>query len=375
MISRQELRELAAHKFPGALCTTLYLTVDPAENPNEAWLRHYKSLLKTSNSLNSPDLRSAAQDNLKRIESFLADRPEGTRRAMAILSCASDDFWWVYHSMVPIRNELVIRDSPYLTPLVQQIDIYQRYLIVIVGGNEARLFITGMGLIEPVFHVERPEVHFTGSRSDTWSDLGKMRAGRKREIALMQMLKGAAAAMEDILESEQIKRVLLGGPDTARARFREVLPHHFASHVSGEFLVNVDAGETEILARATPVMKDVERSFERLAMEELFHRLGQSGGGGVLGLSDVLTALQQGNVRKLYVLIGSSGEGMSCQRCGALVPTRSANCPYCEGTLAAIGDIHDLAVRSAIEQGARVDMLEQAPGLEKGGGIAALLRY
>lgn len=375
MISRQELKELASYILTDAYFVTLYLNVDPTHNPKDEWRTQYKNLMKTEIAKLPPADRRLVSDDFNRLERYITDLKGETKRGLAIITCASHGFWWVYHSQVPFDNILVIKHDPFIKPLMQQIDIYQRYLIVIVSGNEARLYIAGMGRIEPVFYVERPAVKYNRSKDGGWGDMGAIRAERKRDASMKMMIRGAAAAMEDIMENERIKRVLLGGSVTARARFRDTLPPHFAERLVGEFPVKSNPGEKEILERAIPEMKKIELNFERKAIEELFDKVGLEGGGSVLGLSDTLTALQQGNVRKLFVMSNMIAPGKICEVCSALTPPRDRPCPYCNGKMIDIPYIFDHAISRAIEQGARVDMLQDAPELVRVGGIGALLRY
>ncbi|MFN3821237.1 MAG: hypothetical protein ACK4OO_02795, partial [bacterium] len=186
---------------------------------------------------------------------------------------------------------------------------------------------------------------------------------------------GAAGAVERVVESENIKRILLAGSDRSKALLRESLAPWARERVVGEFPLPSRATTKEILERATPIMKEVEERFEQWAVKEMFDRIGESDGGSILGLSDVLSMLQQGNIRKLYVLSQYRDRGMVCRNCGALTPLRDRPCPYCGGDMEEVPYIVDWAIQKALEQGARVDMLDNSPELEKAGGIGAILRY
>lgn len=374
MISRQELKKLASHTLTDAYFVSLYLNVDPKNNPKDDWLLHFKNLSKTTPANLPAAERQQVNPDIERIEKYLYDRPSETKRGLALISCAARNFWWVYHSMVTFRNDMVIKREPYIKPLMQQIDLYQRYLIVVISGEQVRLFIAGMGMMEPVFYVTRPEVSFDRTRDGNTGDMGELRAQRKKETSERMMFKGAAAAIADIVQSEQIKRILLGGSEGARGRFKDVLPTQITVRVAGEFTVAGNAAEKEILARAIPEMRKVEEQFEKRALEELFHKI-SIGGGSVVGLPDVLTALQQGNIRKMYIISNATQPGMVCKRCGALTPPREHSCPYCDGEMQKAPYIFDHIIQKGIDQGVRIDMIENAPELVKAGCIGALLRY
>ncbi len=371
MISRHELKELASNMLQDAYYTSLYLNVDPRDNPKDEWLRHFKNLSREAMAKIPPDEREQVQSDIAKIERFLADRPDGMRRGLAIISCKRHDFWKVYHTALPFNNQLVIEHDPYIKPLAALCDLYQRYLVVVVGATKARLLITSLGEIEEITAIYKPKMPPDPGRDGSSGDMAELRARKAKEKVERLVHKDAVTSVERVLEDEGIKRILIGGTDKGRSRFKDALPPHIQERVVGEFTVDRYASDNEILDRLMPVMKQVEFDFERKALDELFDQSRKS----VFGLSDVLTVLQQGNVHKMFVLSDVTTPGMVCTRCEALTPERDRNCPYCNGPMRRVPYMLDLAVQKAIAQGARVDMLDHAPRLAKAGGIAALLRY
>lgn len=375
MITRLELKELASHTLDDAHFVSLFLNVDPKQVKQDEWQLHFKNLARRALAAMPNGDRPKVAPDLDRLERYLADHPNGLKRGLAVVSCCAKDFWWVYHSALPFMADLVIKRDPYIKPLMQQLDQYQRYLVVVVGAEEARFFVAGMGTIQEVTDIYRPLDVSNATRDGGRGDMGALRAQRRKDNNQRILFKDAAAVMERLLTKEEIKRALLGGTDAARGHFKEVLPEPLRHKVVADFHIDRNAGHKEVLDLCLPMMKDVEFQFERKALAELFNRVGLAVGGSVLGLSDVLAALQQGNVRKIFVMTNLADGGMACDHCGALTPRRDRSCPYCGGKMLDAPFIFDLAIQKAIEQGARVDLLEDAPELVKAGGIAAMLRY
>jgi peptide subunit release factor 1 (eRF1) len=375
MITRQELKALASQKFEDAYFVSLFLNVDPKEKLKDNWHLHFKNLAKNAlTSIPQPDKLEVGRD-IERLEKYLLDRPDGLKRGFTAISCAKKEFWWTYHSAIPFPNELIVHRNPYLKPLMLQFDQYQRYLVVIVGGDEARLFISGMGELESVASVDRPISHTDPTRDGHRGDMGELRAQRHREKEMRVLLKDLATTIDKVKQQEEIKRILLGGTDNARGKLKELLSDWLLDKIVAEFHIEHNASEKEILDRVLPVMKEVEYKFERKALKELFDRIGTGEGGGVLGLSDVLTALQQGNIRKMFVMSHFPLAGMVCAHCHALTPVRERDCPYCNEKLQEAPHIVDLAIQKAIDQGVRIDMIDDSADLIKAGGIGAMLRY
>jgi len=374
MLTRLELKELASHTLDGAHFVTLYLNLDPAQVKRDDILLHFKNLVRAI----PPNEKSHAAKDLEKIERYLADHPEGLKRGLAVISASERNFWWVFHSAVPFRDELVVKSDPYLEPLVMQLDQYQRYLVVVVGGEEARLLIANMGMIVEITDFYRPlsddNPSRDGARDGGWGGMGGLREQRRKEHTQRILYKDVAVAMDGLMKREEIKRVLLGGTDQARGHLKSMLPETLAQKVVGEFHVDRNAGLKELLEKVAPTMKEVEHHFEKKALQELFDKSGKEGG-SVFGLDAVLNALQQGNVRKMYLIADHTEKGMACRSCKALTPIVEGPCPYCGGELFSVPHMFDLAMQKSLDQNARVDIIQHAPELSKAGGIGALLRY
>jgi len=370
MLTRLELKELASGTLDGANFVTLYLNLDPTQVKRDDLQLHFKNLIRT---ISQPDKSLVARD-IEKIERFLADHPEGLKRGLAIISSSARDFWWIYPSALPFHDELVVQSNPYLKPLLTQLDQYQRYLVAVVGGELARLFVAGMGEMFEVTDFYRPTSDGNPSRDGGWGGMGGVREQRRKENTQHILYKDVAHAMDELLKREEIKRVLLGGADHSRGHFKEVLPESLSRKIVGEFHVDRNASVKEMLEKVLPAMKDVEYQFERRALTELFDRQGKDTG-GVVGLPDVLDALQQGKIMKMYVSNDRTAGGMVCGSCAALTPVRDDPCPYCGAEMKSVKYMHDLAVRKALDQGVRVDMIEHSKELAQVGGIGALLRY
>lgn len=375
MLTRQELRELASYMLQDSLYVSLYLDVDSRNKlKKNEWLLHFKNLSRDALGRIKQEDRARIKPDIARIEKFLADNPEGLQRGLAVFSCQAVNFWRVYHTALQFTNQLVIEHDPYIKPLAAMLDLYQRYLVLVVRGSRARVMFADQGQIEEISIVINPRPDPDKDRDGSSGDMGEVRARKQKEQAQKQLYKGVKTVIEKMQAEEGIKRILVGGTGAQRGRFKDAMPDSIKTRIVGEFAVEYNAAPNEILKVCLPIMKDVEYKFERKALDELFNQ-GGGGDGSVIGLSDVLDQLQQGNIRKLFVMQNMVASGRACNNCGALTPERERDCPYCGGSMREVHHMLDLAIQKAIDQGARIDMLEDAPRLVKAGGIGALLRY
>jgi len=374
MLTKQELKELASLQLKERLFVSLYLDVDPKSNPKKDWLRHFKSMTKTALAKLTPNDRKAIQHDIDKIEAYLTDRPSGMKRGLAIICSTQANQWRVYNTAIPFHNELIVDHDPYIKPLAQFVHLYKRYLIAVVDNDKVRLLITALGEINELTTIEKPEIEFDSTRDGMRGDLEEVRLQKHKDKVRRLLAKEATAVLENIIKSEDINQILIGGTDANRGNFKEALSPQHKAMVAGDFALEHDAGPADILLRVLPLLKEIERANDQRAIDELFNRSGSTSG-IVVGLSDVLTALQQGNIHKLYAVAEEKASGMHCAQCGALTPLRESTCPYCGAEMTQVPYMIDLAVQKAIELGAHIGLLDYAPELHKAGGIGAVLRY
>jgi peptide subunit release factor 1 (eRF1) len=244
-------------------------------------------------------------------------------------------------------------------------------LVVVVGKTNARILLTASCEIKELTNIVKIPAEPDSGRDGSTGDMHKLRAVRQRQESYRLLHKDAINGLERIVAEETIKRILIGGTERSRAGFKGLISNNIREKIVSEFAIEHNAGDQDILSKIQPLMQEVEANFERQAVDDLFNQSSRY----VLGLSDVLTALQQGNVHKMYVISNASTSGMICNNCHALTPDRDRPCPYCSSEMKPITHMLDLAIQNAYDQGSRVDMIDQEPRLEKAGGIGALLRY
>jgi len=96
---------------------------------------------------------------------------------------------------------------------------------------------------------------------------------------------------------------------------------------------------------------------------------------GVAGFDQTMQALSLGQVQTLLVERGYRPPGCMCVHDGLIRTIEEASCPICAGEVVPLDDVLGEAVRTAILQGADVEVVEGVELLREMGGVAALLRY
>jgi peptide subunit release factor 1 (eRF1) len=371
MISTHDLEQLEQFDGHGAPVLSVYLNLQPERQLERAYLTAFKSLVRDARRRLDERGREQLEAEAKRVGAWLAgEPPQG--QGLAVFSCQPAGLWQAHSLPVPVKDHLAFEEMPYLTPLLDLLDEYERYGVVLVDGERARLFTVFLGQIEE----DRSFRDAVKVREDH-SGWPEQEYEQREEAHVYRHLKRVAARLTRLHRRRPFDRLVLGGPEEAVGELRRLLPRPLAGRVVGTFHAELDAGEAEILAETLEIERRVEREVEGRLVAELLELAG-SGGRAVYGVSPTLEALWEGAVQKLVVADGLRLSGAECANCRRLEADSPAACPVCGGPLRPVEDLVERAVDRALEEDGAVEVVhgDAAQRLrEAGGGLGALLRY
>lgn len=367
MFTEQDLRELLEYTSEAPVLS-VYVNTDPAERTAEQVRLHLRAMLKVGA---APDADRAV------VEGYFEHDFPWTGRGAAVFSCAAERMFRAYSLAVPLPNHVHVAHRPFVKPLAKALDTYGGYGVAVVDKQRARLFFFHLGEL-------RAEESFVGEEvRRTKRGGGSQATGRRGGVAgltrytdetVERNLREAADRAARFFERHRVRRVLLGGTDGNVALFRSLLPKAWQSLIMGTFPISMNAGHTEVLARALEVGQQAERRREEALAQQVVTAAAK-GQNGVIRLADTLEAVREGRVQTLLISEGYRAPGFRCTGCDYLVVEKLAECPFCGKAFTPIPDAVDLAVRQVLAQGGDVEVLHNVPALEAAGRIGALLRY
>jgi peptide chain release factor subunit 1 len=369
MITFNEIKELSSLSN-NHLIISLYLNVHRVTNPKNDYIIHFKNMVKEE--YTKIDKKKIEKD-IKTIESYLRDSKPEFKKGLALITSSSIGLWREYHLALPVKNELIISNSPYLKPLVFLLNNYQRCAVLLVDRELARFFIFHVGEItehSEIFTPDIPGQHKKGG----WFSLQQKKFERHIEYHVSLHMKDVIRQLDEFISQESIKRILIGGPEDAVVKIQEMLPRRMLSKDITTFHVNMKIAEREVLDKTMKMLVKIEQEKEEEVVEQLITGTLKRQA-AVIGIEDVLLNLQEGRVMELVFLEDLTLGGYSCKNCGYLTIHEIANCPYCAGQFEKIGYIVDFAVQKAVELGARIEVIKKNERFKKIGGIGAFLRF
>ncbi len=373
MLNREELKEIAKMRGDDAYFVSLYLNVNPISTVKDNYVIHVKNMLKqTTGQLSKPVLKRISAD-LEKIESYILSNKRIFKKGLALLSSQEKQFWKEFHLSVPLRNEIIVDQIPYIKPLLGVLDNYQRYAILLVGRDSARLFLVHLGEIEEYAEVHSENVPARHKKGG-WFALAEKSYERHIDYHVSMHLKDVLKKLDSFLSGEYVGRLLIGGAEEAVTKVRAMLSQTMADKVIGTFQADMSARSKDILDKAEPILMSFEEKREEEDVDEMIARALKNEN-AVLGIEDVLNALQEGRIMKLVMLKDFKLSGKSCSQCGYLNSHDIASCPYCKGKMQKVKYIVDLIAQKAVEQGALVEVVAKNKKLREAGNIGAFLRF
>jgi peptide chain release factor subunit 1 len=306
--------------------------------------------------------------------------PKG--KSLLLFCDVSVSFYFEEDLPIRMATQAWYGNTPYVRPLLEAMEEYERYGVVLVDRERARFFLISLGVIEEVSGIlqEAPVKH----RSTAGSDHMRSQMVFQRRAATWSgwFLKDVSDNLHDLIKVFDIDRILLAGPEDVTAELQRLLPKAVAARVVDRVRISASAKAGEVLDLAFPIIEKLERQQEIGLVQDLVtiaRKTEPAVKKAVLGLNATLDAVNQGRVYRLLYSSGVKLAGYRCPGCEVLLDQAPAdrNCPYCSKLLERVEDMLWLASERVLEMGGRSEEIRGAEAridLDAAGKIGAFLR-
>ena len=202
--------------------------------------------------------------------------PKG--RSLVLFCDASDNFFFQRDLAIRLANQVWYGDTPYTRPLVQALNEYERYGVVLVDKENARFFVVSMQTIEELDKAfQTPPVRH---RSTAGSDHLRSQMTLQRRAATWSgwFLKEVAEILDEIIRNESIDGIIVAGQEDITAELLRLLPKAVTARVVDTVRIPINAKPSEVMEISLPLVEAIERTLDRLKKERRRLDPGQSGG-------------------------------------------------------------------------------------------------
>ena len=285
---------------------SLYLDVNPAHAENLKG--GYR--IRAENAMKKAGVPGALIDEV--VARFKEDPPHRYGRTLALFAAEDPGELFEMHFLqvdLPLVSEVdrvIARWSkPYVAPLLLVRDDYERCAVVYMDRTRWRFFEVHMGEIEEVKEafVEIDTTEWRrlteptgGAPAMETVGVGKDLYEGREEAWVHRFYKKNAALLEKAMAARGAERLILCGPEKARAAFEAVLPKATAGKVVARLpgLPHPEASPAQVLDHVADAVERAEREAERALLDRIAEN-------GVWGLDAVLRALQEGRLFSVAV--------------------------------------------------------------------------
>jgi peptide chain release factor subunit 1 len=377
MISKADIEEIVERRpVPDSPVLSVYLDIDQskASNLHRRFEASLKDLLRSiETQLDEKRLKSFSADagRVRQFVSGLEPRTKGL-----ILFCDdSENFFWSREIKPSVRNNVRWNDTPHIAPLLEILDEYERYGVILVDKAHARLFTVFIGEIEEHYDAVAPAPVRLITTSGTDHMLSESRFQHKAAMHVHWHLKNVAEKLEKLVDQYSFDRLLLGGPVEATSELQHLLSKRLRSRVIEGVSLPIRATKGEVLEEALRVERQVEQEMEKQIVEELI--AGDAHHPSALGLEPTVRALCEERIWRLIYASGFSPKGGQCANCGMLFPRTDGSCNYCGGAIKRVDDLLERMVERTLDQDGKVEEVagDAAIRLQQAGNIGAVLRF
>ena len=374
LIRRADLQALAEMQSKDAPVFSLYLDLNPESRMTKPPLTRFRSMLRQAEQRIQLEQRSRAYRNqwaeeADRLRTWLEAQRPLQGKGLTVLSCLSLGLWQILRLPVPVHDQLVVSDRPYLRPLATLRDEFESYLVVLIDAGTARFFAVRLGTAEEIADVESDVPPATEDNVE--------RIGHRRDTYLHRHAKTVVQRAEVLWREQDFDWLIIGGTEPALGELHDQLPRALRERLAVGLHLSPKTETPKILEYVLDVEREHEQRIEKQRVDELI-TTAKKGGAAVMGLDATLLAIVEKRVQLLILEEEYRPAGWVCSNCHFMGATNQEYCPLCGSTLKPESDIVELALERVLDQDGDIEVLRSAESrqaLEQHGHIGALLRY
>lgn len=378
ILSRSDLEELIQREAkPGSPVLSVYLNTDQSREINieRGFEVVLKDLLREIRQNLDEGTRPQFDADAERVRKFVEEYRE-VKRGLAIFCDSSDNLFWHRELNVRLRNGARWDETPYVRPLLELLDEYERYGVVLTDRKQARFFTFFMGQMEEHSQAVAPldVTHINAPGTDHIES--QMTIQHKADQHAHLHLKNVAETTARLAKIREFYRLILAGQLETTSELFGLLPKALRAKVVRQMSLPINGSDALVLEETLKVEAEIERARETELVEQLIDAA-QAHKKAVVKLTPTVRAIQEQRVWQLIYADGFAPSGSQCDTCKALFTEEKANCDYCGQAVKQISDLIDRAAQRVLDLQGRVEEVRgpAAERLEDYGSIGAFLRW
>ena len=375
---RDVIRRLAEREDADFPILSVYLDVrgeaasggNPTQPASLTVLRDRLRQIEETYTPHEPDHESVVTD-IERIGTFVDQEREPATQGLAIFASTALGLWEVVEAGAPFTDSVSSGPTADLFQLARLLDEHETAVVALLEADGGRLFVTRTGGLEEIDEsVDRGQ----GPRRRRPGGWSQARYQRRADKEITDFLKDMTTAIEELVNAEETRRLVIVGDEILVPQLAEGLSPATLNRVEEVAQVPSRTNLDEIDDVVQPILQRFEAD-EGATVADQILGLVRGGGLAVTGIRQTRRMLELGAVDTLAVvgLPGEPPERTEGQDVRALQDREEIQAE--EAAPGVDLDDRNELVRLAALTSATVQVVDEHQGLERAGGVGALLRY
>jgi peptide chain release factor subunit 1 len=305
----------------------------------------------------------------ERINEFIDREAPVDACSLAIFACNAEGIFQTLALQVPVETKIVADHYPHVFDLARIADDYETYALVLADGQESRILVITLNEAMQVAKTSSDE-EVNRTQVGGWS---QNRYQRHIDKIIKAHTKDINNRLERIIKRYDVQHVIIAANDSIKGFVMDNLSPQVKERLVDYINLDIEGNLTSILASIEPMMRDVEREQEA---DDLTYLEEQARGNllGVDGVAATANALTKGQVEVLIMHQNFNAAGGECPNCGAIRSGLRPTCPF-DGAEMQQVDLREIFTSRALQQGSKVQIVEESVYLDEHEGVGAILRW
>jgi peptide subunit release factor 1 (eRF1) len=372
------LHRLARVQPPPAPVISLYLNTQADERGRDRFSRFVRDELRdrVRGFRGHSGIKPSLERDVARIEEYLRTELRRETNGVAIFACSACGLFEALQLEAPFpRHQLHLSAVPHLYPLALVSDQFPRFAALVADTNTARILVFALNT-----RVDGAIIENEKTRRTSGSGWEQARFQRHIDQHRLQHAKEVVARLEEIVRTDDIRRIVVGGDEVIVPMLRSHFTPHLASLIVETLPIDMNASDQVVLQRALEAVRQNDAKSDQAIVEQAFdgHR---AGGLGVVGVDETRAALKLGQVHVLLLAAATRPDGFTEEP--AAPKRQHASAAAVDGNGASggvparvIGEEQSNELLALARQtDAEIRFIEDPDLLKHVGGVAALLRF
>ncbi|NMH96733.1 hypothetical protein [Pseudonocardia acidicola] len=359
MLAVETVQRITEFTGDGLPVLTLYVRIDPADRA--AYISQVDAMLHevrgvAGNKDLPHEVRNSLRKDIERINEVRSE-PQPRTLAVAYFSCSARGLFEQVELPRPVRDRVMIDETPWVRPMVAILDEYHRLRIAIVDRGSAHFWelyqdeLADLGTLRDRT-LRKPDFAYGDREYETHNKVELLARKHYRKV-VDQLAPDARNGLFDLLA--------VGGHPEELPEFTDFFPRELEERFAGTFAVDPHTVTRGVIKEeAAPILEKWERDEERQLVSDILERRA-TGLPTALGLTECLWGGTTAAIDHLLVQEAAQAPGVVCDESRYLAEAGDT-CPICGRPTRKTPDVIDELVQTVMDEGGRIEhVLAETP--------------